>query len=247
MINNKKRGIILKAGLIAALSASIIFLLIRGRAAPVRIMPLGDSITQGDAKFGSYRRPLWHMLRKSGYNVDVVGSMRLHYPHDEPLIPDYDMDHEGHRGWRAEHILAGIEGGARIDGPDIALIHLGTNDLFHRQESSGTIDELRRIILGLRERNPRVRVLLAQIIPVDDEVGRSEIEKLNALLPALAAELNTPRSPVVPVDQFTDFDPREDTFDGVHPNERGNLKMAERWHDALIPLLNNDTLLEKVF
>ncbi len=38
----------------------------------VRIMPLGDSITQGIRQQNSYRRPLWHALRKAGLSVDFV-------------------------------------------------------------------------------------------------------------------------------------------------------------------------------
>jgi len=237
--NKRKLIIISTAGIIAALGGGILFLLIPGQPAPVRIMPLGNSITQGDVEFGSYRRPLWHMLNKLGYNVDFVGSTRLHYPRHEPLIPDYDMDHEGHRGWRVEHILARIEGEAELEVPDIVLIHLGTNDIFHHQENPGTVEELRRIILRLRELNPQIRILLAQIIPIDDKILFGEVEKLNALLPALAADLSTPLSPVILVDQFTGFDPGEDTYDGVHPNKKGNIKMAERWHAGLISFLDN--------
>ena len=32
---------------------------------PVRILPLGDSITQANRSHNSYRRPLWHMLKEA--------------------------------------------------------------------------------------------------------------------------------------------------------------------------------------
>ncbi|MEX0775344.1 MAG: hypothetical protein WD042_06470 [Phycisphaeraceae bacterium] len=42
-------------------------------AAPVKIMPLGDSITHGDAGHVSYRYWLWQTLQRGGYDVDLSG------------------------------------------------------------------------------------------------------------------------------------------------------------------------------
>ncbi len=42
-------------------------------AANEKILPLGDSITQADFNYNSYRRPLWHLLNEAGYSVDFVG------------------------------------------------------------------------------------------------------------------------------------------------------------------------------
>ncbi|MEI6195407.1 MAG: hypothetical protein WCS42_13865, partial [Verrucomicrobiota bacterium] len=39
-----------------------------------RIMPVGDSITEGGATFSSYRYPLWERLFAAGYLVEFVGS-----------------------------------------------------------------------------------------------------------------------------------------------------------------------------
>ena len=76
-------------------------------------MPLGDSITQGNTKHNSYRRPLWIELRKAGYNVDFVGSTRENFKGLSPLS-DFDPDHEGHWGWRVDEALERIDGWMRI-------------------------------------------------------------------------------------------------------------------------------------
>jgi len=73
-------------------------------AGTVKIMPLGDSITQGYRGRDSYRRDLWLKLRKSGADVDFVGSMKNNFM-GTPAHEDFDMDHEGHWGWRADQIL----------------------------------------------------------------------------------------------------------------------------------------------
>jgi hypothetical protein len=41
---------------------------------PLRILPLGDSITYGSSVAGGYRLPLYTALTALGYNVDFVGS-----------------------------------------------------------------------------------------------------------------------------------------------------------------------------
>jgi lysophospholipase L1-like esterase len=56
---------------------------------------------------------------------------------------------------------------------------------------------------------------------------------LNAAIPAWAAATRTAASPVTVVDQWTGFDTAADTGDGVHPNDSGNRKIADRWYPAL--------------
>lgn len=33
---------------------------------------------------------------------------------------------------------------------------------------------------------------------------------------------------------FSNFDIGNDTYDGTHPNQQGDQKMAQRWFDAMI-------------
>ena len=125
---------------------------------PLRIMLLGDSITQGDAS--SYRRPLWIALGEAGMSVDFVGSMSRRYSGGNDAN-DYDADHEGHWGWRADQVLGRIDQWAAQAAPDIVLMHLGTNDIGGGQDIDETVDEIDQIIERLRAHNPRVHVLLA--------------------------------------------------------------------------------------
>ena len=47
----------------------------------VRILPLGNSLTDGDGEHNSYRKPLWHMLDSAGFNADFIGSKNLNGIH----------------------------------------------------------------------------------------------------------------------------------------------------------------------
>ena len=203
--------------------------------APLRIMPLGNSITQGTV--GSYRRLLWLALKKEGMNVDFVGSVNRTYS-NATQTPDFDTDHEGHWGWLADEVLAKIDGWAASAKPDIVLLHLGTNDIGSGQDVGETVEEVAQIIERLRKRNSGVHVLLAAIIPLAYDGATEPIRRFNANLAVLAQKLNSTTSRVLLVDQFEGFDAERDTYDGVHPNETGNQKMAAKWFAGLKELLN---------
>ena len=51
---------------------------------PVRILPLGDSITYGYPVPGGYRLPLYQLLTNAGYNVDFTGTQTLAEPAERP-------------------------------------------------------------------------------------------------------------------------------------------------------------------
>jgi len=69
---------------------------------PIRIMPIGDSITQcsiTDSPTTCYRYWLWNRMIREGWdNFDFVGSM------NEPNMNGfrYDSDSEGHSGWTSK-------------------------------------------------------------------------------------------------------------------------------------------------
>ena len=73
----------------------------------VRVMPLGDSITEGTQVPGGYRIGLWQRLACGRYTVDFVGS-QFNGPGSLG-----DHDHEGHPGWRIDQIDANITGWLR--------------------------------------------------------------------------------------------------------------------------------------
>lgn len=203
-----------------------------------RIMPLGNSITQARAGRNSYRRPLWHRLQGAGYPVNFVGSQNSNHG-GAPANADFDQDHEGHWGWTADQLLGGISGWAQAHRPDVVLMHVGSNDMFKEQDVNSTISELGQIIDRLRAVNPNVKILLAKLIQPAEWYGRRyRVNQLNQAIPTLASQKNTAQSPVILVDQTQGFDAGADTYDGVHPNESGERKMADRWFEALTRVLS---------
>lgn len=218
---------------------------------PVRILLLGDSITQADYAHLSYRYWLWMKLIDTGVDFDFVGSMKSNLSGD-PVWPGYmkhsfDRDHEGHWGWRTDQILNGAEGmeNGKLSEwlldytPDIVLIHLGSNDIFEGRRYSDIFSDLKQIVETLRADNPNVIILVAKLIPTGYPVANRLIEDFNSGIDPLAAEISTPTSPVIVVDQFKDFNPAKNLFDNIHPNKRGEKKMAETWFNALMKVLES--------
>jgi acyl-CoA thioesterase-1 len=202
----------------------------------VKIMPLGDSITQGFRGKDSYRRGLWLKLKEKGLDIDFVGSLKENYL-GRAAHTDFDMDHEGHYGWRTDQVLAEINGWAKDAPADIVLIHLGTNDLGLGQDIDETVDELRQIIEIIKKHNPTVTIIVAQIIPVASIQGSQQIRVFNSRLPKMAESMTTESSKVVVADLFTGFDPWKDTYDNIHPNAAGNEKMVANWYKKLAEVL----------
>lgn len=223
--------------------------------AQIRILPLGNSITQGRTAYTSYRQPLWQMFVEAEIAVDFVGSVNAPFLCEEEAPVGFDADHEGHWGYRIDQILshdgmhqnciaASEQGGLaqwlQAYEADIALIHLGTNDLFQKSwfESSTsllntTLAELDEVITLLRKDNPRITLYLAQLIPVNDPSTNALVISYNQALKRFAQQRQSLQSPLILVDHYSGFDWEQDTYDGVHPNAVGAQKMANRWFIAV--------------
>jgi lysophospholipase L1-like esterase len=198
--------------------------------AAVKIMPLGDSITESASGHASYRYWLWNTLVSAGYDVDFVGSM-TGVAGGAPLYSNFDQNHEGHSGYRADQIQSNIVSWANLNKPDVVLLHIGTNDILGGQTNSSTISEVGGIIDNLRSVNPNVKILLAEIIP--NTSSPTTTQQFDSLIPGLASSKSTAQSPVIVVDQWSGFNANTDTYDGIHPTQTGEQKMSAKWYSAL--------------
>ena len=210
---------------------------VQAASTPIKIMPLGDSITAGP---GCWRALLWDNLQSAGYtNIDFVGSQQGGGCQTAP----YDIDHEGHGGFSAAGIASQnlLPGWLSAANPDIVLMHLGTNDIWNNPTPSTVLAAFSTLVSQMRANNPFMRILVAQIIPMNPSgctYCAQDVIDLNAAMPAWAASITTAQSPVIVVDQWTGFDATTDTVDGVHPNDTGFQKMAARWFPPLTAQLN---------
>lgn len=201
-----------------------------------KIMPLGDSITEGWSSHGSYRPWLWNSLATAGYTVDLVGSMTGIANGLPPPNPNYDQNHEGHSGWTADQVQSNIASWANAAKPDIVMLHIGTNDINSGQPNSGTETEIRGIIDNLRSVVPNVKILLAKIIPLASNI--SGTVDLNNRIANIVSSKTTGQSPITLVDQYTGFS-TSNLWDGIHPNDTGDQQIASKWYSALQGILGS--------
>lgn len=202
----------------------------------VRIMPLGDSITRGRTDHWSYRRDLEAALRDAGCTFNFVGTQSG--PGSGPGVPLVDRDNEGHSGLRTDQIRARMHNWLPGNGHDWALVHAGTNDVLQGTGISAARAELSRIIGKLRDANPNVGILLAQIIP-NFPANEAAVVALNDEIASLAAETTTAASPVIVVDHYSGYNSSNHNYDQIHPNDAGEAIMAVRWFDALRPRISS--------
>ena len=239
--------VIRRAGVLTSALLAILFALLAAPGAqgahaaqaadPVRVMALGDSITGSP---GCWRSLLWQRLQSAGHtNVDFVGSLSG----QSCGLPLFDDNHEGHGGILATTMANQNQLPAWLAAadPDVVLMHLGTNDVWSNQSPATITAAYSKLVGQMRANNPDVTVLVARILPMNasncGECGQ-RVVNLNAAIPGWAAGISTAQSPVVVVDQWSGFNTATDTYDGVHPNDAGNVKIAARWYPALVPYLS---------
>ncbi|MET9524657.1 GDSL-type esterase/lipase family protein [Streptomyces coeruleorubidus] len=205
-------------------------------ADPVRVMPLGDSITGSP---GCWRAVLWNRLLNIGYkDIDFVGTLP-----PQGCGQAHDGDNEGHGGELVTNVADQnlLPGRLAATRPDIVVMHFGTNDVWSSIAPDRILAAYTKLVTQMRASNPDMRILVAQLIPMNPgscAACAQRVVDFNARIPDWARATGTERSPITVVDQWTGFSTATDTYDGVHPNASGDDKIAARWFPALAAVLD---------
>ncbi|MFI6574376.1 GDSL-type esterase/lipase family protein [Nocardiopsis sp. NPDC050513] len=210
----------------------------------LRIMVAGGSLTQGSSGDYTWRYRLWRHLAESGVDVDFVG------PHDDMYRladggfgdrgyadPDFDTDHAARWGATAGDLADGIARVAAEHEPQYLLLLAGMEDILgggnadHALEGVGGTVSTVRVALG------EVRFVVGELPAVagtgDDARVNREIERFNMGVVDLAQQLTSETSPVVVARVAAGYEPTRDNWDDVHPNARGEVRIAAAFADAL--------------
>jgi lysophospholipase L1-like esterase len=192
----------------------------------VRVMPLGDSITEGTQVPGGYRIGLWQRMAGAGYRVDLVGSQ-----FNGPAGLG-DHDHEGHPGWRIDQIDANIAGWLQATTPRTVLLHIGTNDVLQNYNLATAPNRLSTLIDRITTAAPSADVFVATIIPLSSASQEAAARTFNAAIPGMVQSKVNAGKRVHLVDMHAALT-TADLIDGIHPTAGGYDKMAAKWYTAL--------------
>ncbi|MEL6224442.1 MAG: GDSL-type esterase/lipase family protein, partial [Cyanobacteria bacterium J06627_8] len=200
---------------------------------PLKIMPLGDSITYGvidspDTESGGYRIFLWNQLDADGHAnaVDFVGSLS-----NGPS--GFDSDHEGRRGWKINQISAQINGWISTFQPDTVLLKIGTNDILQDFNVDEADERLSSLIDQIHAQSPNTHVLVGSIVPITrDSTENDAVNAFNALIPGIVEDKVSAGQRVSFVD-LNSVVTASDIADGIHPTSAGYEKIATAWYDWL--------------
>ncbi|MDT4917197.1 MAG: hypothetical protein QOH89_1897, partial [Pseudonocardiales bacterium] len=216
-------------------------------ASPSRMMIVGDSITQGSTGDWTWRYRLWKHLTSRGVTVDFVGprddlenTMTPESGDFDQLYADpaFDRDHDAQWGRPYLEEAQVIQGKVAQYTPDYLLVLLGINDMtWFDQQPEQVEASLRSFVANARKGKQDVRIVLGKVLATkraaDDPAFAARVAGFNARLAAVAQELGTDLSPIAVADATGEFTAAGQTYDGVHPNARGELRIAASFADAL--------------
>ncbi|KAK3291553.1 carbohydrate esterase family 3 protein [Chaetomium fimeti] len=194
------------------------------QAQKLKIMPLGDSITE----ITCWRAFVWDQLAEAGLadQVQYVGSQNSNPQNCRPTTSNWDQHHEGHSGWLAVDIANNyLTNWLQTTPADIVMFMLGTNDVVRGKTTQDVIDAYTKMVGIMRASNPKTKIIVDLVIPLS--FSNAAIQAINARIPEWAAGLSTEESPIVVADCYTGFTTSM-LRDGVHPNLEGDRVIADR-------------------
>jgi glucuronoarabinoxylan endo-1,4-beta-xylanase len=196
----------------------------------IRILPLGDSITDGFSIPGGYRISLWQRFLTNGQNVDFVG---LNSNGPDSLG---DKNHQGHSGWRIDEIAAQVNGWLSTQQPQIILLLIGANDVDQNFQLATAPARLASLLDQITSNAPNAYLVVSTLTPFSDALRNSRALDLNAALPGIVHARVAQGRRVSLVDMYGALT-TADLADGTHPTAEGYAKMAAVWHGAINQIL----------
>ena len=235
----------------------------------IKIMPVGNSITAGEhykypaiEERTGYRKPLYEMLVKAGYNVDFVGSQK-HGIRSKEDKNWYDWNCEAYPGWKIPDIARKLDTALIKYQPDVLLIHVGTNGKDWSEKPAQIKEMLDRINNYSVQKNHEITVFLCLIINRFIEEDAAPTSEFNKEIKDMVLAWTNDKINIILVDMengadldYSDNLPDLDAnppyeggdmigkrFPGVpvdryHPNDKGNYKMAKKFYDEFVKVFS---------
>lgn len=237
-----------------------------GESKPLRILPLGDSITFGigDAvPQKGWRDNLSAQLDTQLDRYVFVGSQVSEVTTlDQAVL----LRHEGNPGWTIKDRPSANEPGVTVNGiyklaeglvnkyaPDITLMMIGTNDLYHnafadankkieQEDIDNMLADYEDLIQALTHGDERQTVFCSTITPTTSGTIKGQETLFNAAFPAFIQKM-AQTYPVVLNDNYAALagdNVADYLTDGTHLTEAGNVLIAQTYADSIARIYNSD-------
>jgi lysophospholipase L1-like esterase len=209
---------------------------------PCRIMPLGDSITDGIdmnlayASNGGYRLELFRQAITAGHPITFVGAQPPNGP-DEVAGQPFPRSHEGISGNTIQQVAARLGAALAANPPHIVLLQIGTNNLYTGM-APDVPGQLAGLIDQITDGAPDALVVVAQITPLGGQFANNGVDEYNAAIPGIVQQRIDDGKHLLLVDQFTRIATTPDFVaqllpDNIHPNAAGYAILGETWYGAI--------------
>ena len=235
-----------------------------GESKPLRILPLGDSITYGigdDTKWG-WRDNLSNQLHTDLERYVFVGTQVTKVT---TLDQTELARHEGNPGWTIKD-LPTANNSSRVEGiydltatlvgkyaPDITIMMIGTNDLYYAayndankkveaEDIETMLDSYEDLIAALTFANERQTIFCSTITPTTSGTIKGQETLFNAQFPAFIQKM-AQTYPVVLNDNYgalMDENLASYLTDGTHLTEAGNILISQAYADSILSIYNAD-------
>ncbi|TPX11678.1 uncharacterized protein E0L32_007657 [Thyridium curvatum] len=173
------------------------------RQSALRVMVVGDSMSQGQEGDYTWRYRIWQFFQQNGIDVDMVGPYHgtmppdaatpsslppLHGPSPSPNSPrttgTYASDVDSAFLSNCNHFSAWavavdkglIQGVLQSTPADLILYMLGFNDIgWFYSDAAGTIDNVKKFVTNARAANPDIKIAMANVPQRSFMEGREDL------------------------------------------------------------------------
>lgn len=208
------------------------------------IMPMGDSITEGNTGLGyipgGYRQSLYVHLTGDGYAPKFVGSSTVNS--NTTLTATDNAGHNGYSGYRIDQIDNGVVNSNWMNAnPDVVLLQIGTNDIAQNYNLSTAADRLDTLIGDMVARKPNARIVVAKIPGCQDHALDGQVQVYNAAIAQKVAARAQLGQNVSTIDMYSEMNFAHQTnaqgqslyADSWHPSQSGYDVMGATWANAV--------------
>ena len=217
----------------------------------IKIMPVGDSITNGDGDPGGYRKFLDYTLKQKGISFDMVGpkkDMNASFNYNGQSV-QYDSDHAGFSGFQIKEVPGWgqanntgslyneLKNGNKVKqySPDIILLIIGTNDMTANRDLTACSNDLHDLVDYMLENMNQNGVVFLASIPEFTAYGGNpqRVGNYNDTVKKVANDYANSGKNVKFADIHGCLSTSDLSSDNLHPSSKGYEKMGKFWADTI--------------